>query len=103
MIDRYPDAGLIKDHQLGMTDHTNALKAVILFFDLHEAELLGKIQRTDMTVTKAMLAAAYNGGPNRVIQSVNKFGTDWEQSTLFPDETSTYIKKFHLIEALKIF
>lgn len=103
MIDRYPDAGLIKDHQLGMTDHTNALKAVILFFDLHDAELRSKIRRADMLVTKAMLAAAYNGGPYRVIQSVNQYGSDWEQSGLFPDETSTYIKKFNLIEKLKIF
>ncbi|MEK7582873.1 MAG: hypothetical protein AAB483_00485 [Patescibacteria group bacterium] len=103
MIDYYPNAGLIKDHQLGMTDHTNAFKAIILFFDLHEAELRGKIQRADVPITKAMLAAAYNGGPNRVIQSVNRYGAGWEQSNIFHDETSTYIKKYHLLEALKIF
>lgn len=102
MINYYPGAGLIKDHQLGMTDHANAFKAVILFFDLHEAELRGKIG-ADVPITKAMLAAAYNGGPNRVIQLVNKYGADWEASNLFPDETSSYIKKYHLMEALKIF
>lgn len=103
MIEYYPDAHLIKDHQLGMTDHVNAFKAIILFFDLHDAELQGKIQPATIPITKSMLAAAYNGGPHRVIQSVNRYGADWEQSTFFPDETSTYIKKFHLIEALKIF
>ncbi len=103
MIEHYPDAHLIKDHQLGMADNTNAFKAVILFFDLHQAELQSKIQRADIPLTKAMLAAAYNGGPNHVIQSVNTYGADWERSALFPDETSTYIKKYHLMEALKIF
>ncbi|MEK7615872.1 MAG: transglycosylase SLT domain-containing protein [Patescibacteria group bacterium] len=100
MVDRYPDAGLIKDHTLGMVDHTNAFKAIALLFDNEAHEIQSK---ASIPATREMLAAAYNGGPGRVIQAVKSDGQDWANSDIFPDETSNYVKKYGLIKKLNIF
>lgn len=100
MVERYPDAGLIKDHKLGMADHTNAFKAIALLFD-NEMQTIQ--ENTGTIATREMLAAAYNGGPNRVIRAVKKLGQTWADSDIFPEETSDYVKKYEAIKKLKIF
>ena len=100
MVERYPEAGLIKDHTLGMADHTNAFKAITLLFD-NEAEDIEK--SSGVPATREMLAAAYNGGTNRVIQAVKKYGQAWVEHGRFPDETRDYVKKYESIKKLNIF
>ena len=100
MVERYPEAGLIKDHTLGMADHTNAFKAIALLFDNETKAIQDK---TAQPVTREMLAAAYNGGPSRVIRAVKSDGQQWADSAIFPSETSEYVKKYELIAKLKIF
>ena len=115
IVSKYPGAHLIKDYNLGMADHTNAIKAMVLFFDNYKKEINNKVTRRDVIkqlgITEEMLAAAYNGGPNRVVKSVNKYGLAWlsgqfnlpRATAVFKQETLNYLKKFGSIKGLDIF
>ena len=112
---KYPSARLIKDFNLGMADHVNAIKAMVLFFDEHKKALASRITRRDIVqprgITEEMLAAAYNGGPSRVTRSINKFGLAWigsqlglsNNSRILRRETLDYVSKFRAIKRLNIF
>jgi len=111
----YPKAQLIKDFKLGMADHTNAIKAMVLYFDSRKQELNNKVLRKDILnslgITEEMLAAAYNGGGGKVANSVNKYGMSWMTSQLnlpsnkaiFKKETINYVLKFQAIKGLNLF
>ncbi len=115
IVSKYPDAHLIKDYNLGMADHPNAIKAMVLFFDNYKNDIDDKVTRRDVIsqigITEEMLAAAYNGGPNKVVKSVNKYGLAWlsgqfglpRTKAVFKPETMTYIQKFKSIKGLDIF
>ena len=115
IVSKYPDARLIKDYNLGMADHPNAIKAMVLFFDNYKKDIDNKVTRRDVIgqigITEEMLAAAYNGGPNKVVKSVNKYGLAWLSGqfslprikAIFKPETMTYIQKFKSIKSLDIF
>jgi len=115
IVSKYPEAHLIKDYNLGMADHVNAVKAMVLFFDNYKKEIDNKITRRDaisqIGITEEMLAAAYNAGPTKVAKSVNKYGLAWISSQLdltgagkiFKNETLNYIKKFRWIKNLGLF
>ncbi len=115
IVSKYPDAHLIKDYNLGMADHANAIKAMVLFFDNYKNDIDDKVTRRDVIgqigITEEMLAAAYNGGPNKVVKSVNKYGLAWINSqfvlprakAVFKPETLNYIQKFRSIKDLDIF
>ena len=112
---KYPEAKLLKDYNAGMANHVNAVKAMVLFFDAHKKDIAGRVTREDIVkslgITEEMLAAAYNGGPSRVVSSVNKFGLAWisnqisdkPNGNIFRKETLDYIKKFRAIKDLNIF
>lgn len=112
----YPTAGLVSDFNLGMADHVNAFKSMVLFFDSHKQEIENKITRKDVLtqigggVNEEMLALAYNGGPGKVIRSVNNYGLAWISSQLnltrpaiFRPETIGYFNKFEAIKNLNLF
>ncbi len=115
IVSKYPDARLIKDYNLGMADHPNAIKAMVLFFDNYKNDIDNKVTRRDVIgqigITEEMLAAAYNGGPNKVVKSVNKYGLAWlsgqfdlpRAKAVFKQETLTYVRKFKSIKGLNIF
>ncbi len=115
MVRKYPQAKLIKDYNLGMADHVNAIKAMVLFFDSHKQEISTKTKRQDIVrslgITEEMLAATYNGGPGKVVKSVNKYGTAWFDNQLglkasariLRQETISYVKKFEAIKGLNLF
>lgn len=100
LVQAYPSAKLITDYNLGMADHANAFKAIALLFDYNARDIQSA---TGTKATAEMLSAAYNGGPNRVIQALTKRKSDWAASDVFPSETSDYIKKYRLIANLHIF
>lgn len=115
IVRNYSAAGLVKDYSLGMADHVNAVKAMVLFFDAHRREIEKKINRREIVknlgITEEMLAATYNGGPTRVIKSLNKFGLAWisqqfdlpKAKRIFRKETLDYILKFRSIKELEVF
>lgn len=113
---KYPEARLISDFGSGMADHFNAIKAMVLFFDAHRKDISDRIARKSIikqlggNIPEEMLAAAYNGGPTRVVRSVNKYGLAWIDSQLdnlkpkiFRAETLHYLEKFIAIRNLHIF
>jgi len=87
------DADLIKGIRLGIADHINAIKAMVCFFDLMIEEINANDHR-DMEVTEEMLAAAYNGGGNRVSRAIRHNGEKWASSSRIPKETRIYLDKF---------
>lgn len=115
LAQQYPRAGLIKNYQSGTADHVNAIKAMVLFFDSHAKDLGNRITRQDVLrqlgITEEMLAASYNGGPSRVVSSVNRYGLAWlsgqissgRSNRIFRTETLEYLKKFQSIKNLNIF
>lgn len=115
IVTKYPEAHLVKDFNLGMANHINAIKAMVLFFDRHKEELVNKINRQEIVegigITEEMLAAAYNGGPNKVARSINRYGLAWidgqadlpRARTVFRRETLNYIKKFKSVKDLNVF
>ncbi len=115
IVSRYPRAHLIKDYNLGMADHVNAIKAMVLFFDNYRGDIKNHIVRRDIIeqlgISEEMLAAAYNGGPANVTRSVNKLGLAWisgqlnlpRAKSILKKETLTYLKKFRSIKELNIF
>lgn len=102
----YPQAHLIKNYHLGMADHVNAVKAMVLFFDSRKKEIAGRVVRRDIIeslgITEEMLAAAYNGGSGKVVRSVNAYGFAWLTGKIFRQETLDYIKKFQSVKTLDI-
>ncbi len=115
IVSKYPDAHLIKDYDLGMANHANAIKAMVLFFDNYKNDIDNKVTRRDVIsrigITEEMLAAAYNGGPGKVVRSVNKYGLAWFSSqfalprakAVFKQETLNYVQKFRSIKGLNLF
>ena len=115
MAAKYPKARLIKNYNAGMVNHVNAIKAMVLFFDSHRKEISDKVTDRGIVrslgITEEMLAAAYNGGPSRVVKSVNNFGRGWLSKQvnssnavrIFRPETISYIKKFQAIKNLNLF
>ncbi|PJE50659.1 MAG: hypothetical protein COV29_02905 [Candidatus Yanofskybacteria bacterium CG10_big_fil_rev_8_21_14_0_10_36_16] len=114
MVRLYPEAELIDDYRLGMMDHHNAIKAMVLFFDRHVENLKNSIDRKDIVdalgISEEMLAASYNGGPARVVRSVNEYGLAWinvqlnsRSETIFRPETIAYIKKYQYVRGLGLF
>ncbi len=93
LVASYPEAHLIKDHNLGMADHTNAFKAIALYFDEHIKDF----------PDRDMLAAVYNGGSGRVSQAVSRSGQNWETSSYLAPETIGYVRKYDIIAKLNIF
>lgn len=89
LVKAYPSARLITDYRLGMADHMNAFKAVALLADWNAHEI--------PHATPAMLAAAYNGGPDRVLRARHRDGEAWATSNALAPETIQYIKKFNTI------
>jgi len=112
MRTQYPEAKLNKNYILGMADHVNAVKAMVLFFDSHTQQLEKGIQATnigsEIGVSDEMLAAAYNGGPSKVVRSVKALGESWftgqidSKKPIFRQETIDYLRKFQAISVLHI-
>lgn len=102
----YPSAGLIRDYKLGMADHVNAVKAMVLFLDYHRKILrqgIGSSVAARMGISDQMLAATYNGGANGVISAVASSGTGWTVSERLALETRRYLEKYDKIKSLNLF
>lgn len=95
---RYPKAQLIDNFGEGMDNHVNAAKASLLLFD-SDLSYLAKPHRTFLKkYPEAMgmyLAAAYNGGPKRALDSIHRYGKAWE-SHVAP-ETRMYLKEYKAV------
>jgi hypothetical protein len=94
----YPQAGLIRDFAQGMTSHENAAKASFLLFDA-DMNVLSDARRSrlldDPAATGRFLASAYNCGPGRTRNSMERYGDNWASAV--PGETQIYLRKFDAV------
>lgn len=98
----YPRAGIIDDFEKGAADHLNSMMAAILLYDYNLAGLIksnGAQVASDPRLEE-YLAAAYNGAPSRVNQSLKASIAmnlpDWVGKLL--PETKGYLAKIRFLQ-----
>ncbi len=98
VLNLYPQAGLIRDFAQGMADHENAAKASFLLFDA-DMNVLSDARRSrlldDPSATGRFLASAYNCGPGRTRNCMERYGNNWASAV--PAETQIYLRKFEAV------
>ncbi len=102
----YPKAGLIPDFTMGAADHKNSMLAAVLLYDYNLAHFIKKSgnQIIQDERLEEYLAAAYNGGPVRINQSLQASilarDRDWLGGLL--NETQGYIVKLRALHSMDI-
>lgn len=106
MVDKYPQAGLIRDYRLGTSVHSNVVKAMALLFDNNRDYLGSLLDRISGEEIHLALAASYNGNPRWVRDSIVAYGTNWlnyqNRRRILRAETFGYIDKLKAITQLDI-
>ncbi len=80
MVKNRPNLGLISGFNEGMSNHVNAVKAIVGYMDMNLAELprdIRVLHLQDRQASAEFLAAAYNGGSTRVRWAYEEWGDDW--------------------------
>ena len=107
-----PDLGLIPDFRQGMADHRNAVIAEVAYFDDTLRALPADVRADylrDPAQAAAFLAAAYNGGVDRVKKAITTYGDDWDdyhgatkktRAKSLRQETVTYVAKLRKVYAM---
>ena len=94
---RYPAAKLKRDFVSGMDDHLNGAISSFLLFD-NDLKFLFEARpdfSKDPPELGRYLAAAYNGGPSRVVSAIDESGQLLPH--LLKPETRIYIKKYEKV------
>jgi hypothetical protein len=97
----YPKAKLISDFKKGAADHINSMMAAILLYDYNLADLVRNYGEsiTQDSRLEEYLAAAYNGSPKHVWNSLNatlgKSYSDWTKH--LKTETHGFIFKLRYL------
>jgi len=102
LLERYRNAGLMRDFVSGSNDHVNAAKASLLLFNSDLASLperLWSATRTDGRSLGMFIAAAYNCGPRRVEKSARACEGRW--TCRLPEETRVYLDKFNAVWSVR--
>ncbi len=100
-----PDLVVPLDFENGMLDPYSAIKATVALLDYNLSLLpknLRERYRKDDRALGAYLAAAYNGGPSRVIRAHRAYGENWyryqaRRSSSLKRETVDYVAKYQLV------
>src|SRR5215471_1455546 len=90
----HPTAQLQADFVSGMRDHTNALKAMLLYMNdtwtkLDQSSEVQDALRTGIATKPELLAAGYNSNPLKLPGYLKNGGSNWR--TLIPAETQMYL------------
>ena len=76
--DNYPDSGIPQNFFKATSNHDSAIKAKICLLDHYLALLAAAYPRLlGSGYEKYAAAAAYNGGPKRVLDGLKQFGVHW--------------------------
>ncbi len=99
--DKYPEAGLITDFELGTSTHYNVIKAMVLLFDNNRKYLGGLLDTINEDEVDLALAASYNGSPRWVKDSITLYGDKWldyqDINPILRPETFGYLKKLRAL------
>lgn len=97
LVRKYPEAGLMRDFQLGASTHINAFKGMVLLFDEIRGYLGSLLKTINPDEVELALAASYNGNPYWVRESILLYGKSWldhqEVRPILKRETFGYLKK----------
>jgi len=90
----HPTAQLQADFVSGMRDHTNALKAMLLYMNdtwtkLDQSSEVQDALRTGIATKPELLAAGYNSNPLKLPGYLKNGGSNWR--ALIPAETQMYL------------
>jgi len=90
----HPDAALNPDFVTGMRDHSNALKAMLLYMNdtwngLANSAEVQEALKSGIASKPELLAAGYNSNPRRLAGYLKEGGAGWRG--LIPAETQMYL------------
>lgn len=98
---RHPSVDLKPDFVAGMTDHTNAAAAMLLYMQdtwndlLQNAEIQDAL-RLGIATEPELVAAGYNSNPARLASYLKRGGADWR--ALIPAETQMYLAIYNSLD-----
>jgi hypothetical protein len=99
----HPNVSLKEDFVSGMTEHANALEAMLLYMQdtwndlLRKPEVQGALS-AGLATQPELVAAGYNSNPARLPAYIRKGGADWR--TLIPTETQMYLSIYSSLDQL---
>ncbi|MBD0325487.1 MAG: hypothetical protein ICV68_03600, partial [Pyrinomonadaceae bacterium] len=99
----HPNINLKADFVSGMTDHANALEAMLLYMQDTWNDLLRSADVRDALATgiatqPELVAAGYNSNPARLPSYIRRGGAGWR--TLIPTETQMYLRIYASLDQL---
>lgn len=99
----YPSVDLKSDFVNGMTDHSNALTAMLLYMqgtwnDLLRSPEVRDALSTGIATQPELVAAGYNSNPARLPSYLRRGGADWR--SLIPAETQMYLAIYGALDYL---
>jgi hypothetical protein len=99
----HPNIDLKADFVDGMTDHANALEAMLLYMqgtwnDLLRSPDVQDALATGLATQPELVAAGYNSNPARLSSYIRRGGANWR--TLIPAETQMYLRIYGALDQL---
>jgi hypothetical protein len=103
MRQRHPAVGLMPDFVTGMSNHGNALQAMLLYMqdtwnDLAANDEVQYALNAKLATQQELLAAGYNSNAARLPSYLKRGGSSWR--VLIPRETQMYLQIYKNFEAL---
>jgi hypothetical protein len=97
----HPAANLEPDFVTGMSDHANALKAMLLYIQdtwtgLTRQETIQQALDSHLATPEELLAAGYNSNPGKLAGYIERGGQNWR--TLIPGETQMYLQIYSALD-----
>lgn len=99
----HPNISLKTDFVNGMTDHSNALEAMLLYMqdtwnDLLRSSDVRDALSSGIATQPELVAAGYNSNPARLPSYIRRGGANWR--TLIPTETQMYLRIYSSLHQL---
>lgn len=98
---RFYSVGLNPNFVVGMRDHLNASKAMLLYMQMTWNDLVGNqtvfnAMKNGIATQEQLMAAGYNSNPARLPRYIRRGGANWTR--LIPRETKMYLKIYSSVE-----
>lgn len=99
----HPNIDLKSDFVDGMTDHANALEAMLLYMqdtwdDLLRSSDVRDALNNGLATQPELVAAGYNSNPAKLPAYIRRGGAEWR--TLIPTETKMYLRIYSSLDQL---
>ncbi|HSI88208.1 MAG TPA: hypothetical protein VK918_04075 [Pyrinomonadaceae bacterium] len=100
---QFSQVPLNPDFVVGMRDHVNAAKAMLLYMqwtwdDLRSRSAISGAMLSGIATQEQLMAAGYNSNPARLAGYINRGGAGW--TNLIPRETQMYLQIYESVDRL---